>query len=70
VVEGASGGQFGNNSRDTYLALVHDVAPWRNFLLAVGALLVYPLFLYWRRYQFERDRWYESNFDPYSRGED
>lgn len=70
VVEAESGGQFGNHSRQAWLELVHDVTPWRNFWLALGLLLVYPLFLMWRRYQFERDRWYESDFDPYARDED
>jgi hypothetical protein len=69
VVEGEAGGQFGNNSRDVNMLLVHDVTPWRNFWLAVGMILVYPVFLFWRRHQFERDRWYDSDFDPYSRGD-
>jgi hypothetical protein len=70
VVEGDAGGDRASYSREAYLQVVHDVAPWRNFWLALGLVLVYPLFLFWRRYQFERDRWYESDFDPYERGDE
>jgi hypothetical protein len=67
VVEGAAGGDSPISTRDTRLQLVHDVAPWRNFWLAAGMILLYPLWLSWRSYRFERDRWYESDFDPYTR---
>lgn len=70
VVEGTAGADSGNSPRDVLLRLVHDVTPWRNFWLAVGMILAYPAWLGWRRYKFERDRWYESDLDPYLRKDD
>jgi hypothetical protein len=65
VVQGASGGDP-QNRQSVRLSMTHDVVPWRNFWLAVLAIAVYPLYLAFRAYQIERQRWSESDFSPYS----
>jgi hypothetical protein len=42
------------------LSLQHDVAPWRNFWLAVLAILIYPGYLLYRLGAYERERWSEA----------
>ena len=39
------------------MSLRHDVAPWGNFWLAVLAILVYPGYVFYRRLNYERERW-------------
>jgi hypothetical protein len=63
VVEGAGGNAHGQATA-VNLNLVHDVAPWRNFWLALLAIATYPMLLIWRRTRFEADRWSESDFGP------
>ncbi|HEV8443658.1 MAG TPA: hypothetical protein VGQ27_09260, partial [Steroidobacteraceae bacterium] len=61
VVEGSSGGDSGHGASGVNLELRHDVAPWRNFWIGVAMVLLYPLWLCWRRAQFESNRWADSN---------
>lgn len=42
---------------------------WSNFWLALLALGAVPALLGWRHYNFERERWQNSNFNPYSSGD-
>jgi hypothetical protein len=69
IVEGAAGNA---NGRPTlvHLALNHDVAPWRNFWLALLAIAAYPAVLIWQRRRFEADRWAESDYGPVSDDDD
>jgi len=47
-----------------YNVAVHiDPPVWRNFFLCLGALLIYPLYRYWRSTSFEQARWSESDFN-------
>jgi hypothetical protein len=62
VVEGYSDGP-----KSVFLRLTHDVTPWQNFLFTALAILAYPMYLLFRRHKLERDRWSESDFDPYHR---
>lgn len=39
---------------------------WSNFFLSLAALLLYPFWVLWRRIAFERQRWSESDFLPFS----
>jgi hypothetical protein len=39
---------------------------WSNFSLALLALSIVPALLGWRHLAFERERWQNSNFNPYS----
>jgi hypothetical protein len=67
VVEGASGDDHDQRiPQNVFLSLTHDVVPWRNFWLAVLAIVAYPLYLVFSKYTFERQRWSESDFNPYS----
>jgi hypothetical protein len=43
---------------------------WSNFLLMLGLVSAYPLFLLLRRNAFERTRWSESDYNPYASGDD
>jgi hypothetical protein len=68
VVDSASGNSSGAPPpQPIQLSLTHDVAPWRNFWLACAVILAYPLYLMYRRLIFERERWSDSQFDPYPR---
>jgi len=67
VVEGASGDQSGQRIRQGVdLVLRHDVTPWRNFWIAVLIILSAPLYLAYRAFAFEKERWAESDLNPYS----
>jgi predicted RNA-binding Zn-ribbon protein involved in translation (DUF1610 family) len=44
-----------------YLSLRHDIVPWRNFWLAVLAILIYPGYLLYRNYANEKERWSEAD---------
>lgn len=48
------------------LGLVRDVTVWSNFWLGLGALMIYPVFRWWREHAFERARWSQSDFSPYA----
>ena len=37
-----------------------------NFLASLLAVLIYPIYLLWRKNSFERTRWSDSNFTPYT----
>ena len=39
---------------------------WSNFFLSLGLVLVYPLWVLWRRVAFEHRRWAESDFIPFA----
>ncbi len=66
VVDTAAGDSGGEvPQRPIHLSLTHDVLPWRNFWLACGVIVVYPLFLLYRRLVFERERWSDSEFTPF-----
>jgi hypothetical protein len=48
----------------------HDVTPWQNFWLVFFGILLYPGFLFYRRFSFEKQRWQQSEFNPYSSDDD
>jgi hypothetical protein len=67
VVEGEAANELGNPiTENVYLSLRHDVTPWRNFGLGVLAILLYPAALMLLGYNFDKRRWSESEFNPYS----
>jgi len=67
VVEGASGDERDQRiEQSAQLRLTHDVVPWRNFWFTVLAIIAYPLYLGIRSHLFERERWSQSDFNPYS----
>jgi hypothetical protein len=39
---------------------------WSNFWLALGALGLMPLWVWWSRRSFEQSRWINSDFNPYA----
>lgn len=70
VVDSTSGDSHGAPSAaPVKLSLTHDVAPWRNFWIACGVILLYPLYLLCRSLAFERQRWSDSAFNPYAKKE-
>jgi hypothetical protein len=63
VVEGTGQNEKGQPiAQPVQLTFHHDVAPWRNFWIAMGLILLYPAALLVRRYLFEKGRWAESEF--------
>ena len=62
IVAGAGSDQTGQPvSVPVSLSLRHDVVPWRNFWLAVTAILLYPGDLLYRKYAIEKERWSEAD---------
>jgi hypothetical protein len=43
---------------------------WENFFIGLVLLLVYPIYVSFRRHAFERSRWAESDYSPYASSED
>jgi hypothetical protein len=43
------------------ISLRHDVAPWQNFWIGVLIILLYPGYLLYRHYAYERERWSEAD---------
>jgi hypothetical protein len=41
---------------------------WSNFFAALLLILLYPVWVLWRRAAFERARWSESDYSPYGSG--
>ncbi len=39
---------------------------WSNFFLVLGGLSLLPVGVWWRRRNFEQDRWSNSDFNPYA----
>jgi hypothetical protein len=48
------------------VTVLRDVPVWSNFWIGLGLLIVYPLYCWVRAYNFERARWLDSDFSPYS----
>ncbi len=48
------------------ITVIRDVAVWSNFLVALILVLFYPIYLALRAHAFERARWMESDYSPYS----
>ena len=44
--------------------VVRDVVVWSNFWIALGLILIYPIYCWIRSYTFERARWLESDYAP------
>ena len=62
VVDGSGADATGQPlQQPVTLSLRHDVLPWRNFWLALIAILAYPVWLLVRRHTYERERWAESD---------
>jgi ribosomal protein L37AE/L43A len=40
---------------------------WRNILVTVLLLLIYPLYCWYRAYKFETNRWANSDYSPYKK---
>jgi hypothetical protein len=47
------------------ITVVRDVVVWSNFWIALGVLLLYPLYRWTRAIAFERARWANSDFSPF-----
>ena len=43
---------------------------WSNFWIVLGLVLIYPMWVFWRRSSFERTRWSESDYNPYASKEE
>jgi ABC-type multidrug transport system fused ATPase/permease subunit len=46
------------------VTVFRDVIVWSNFWIALGLVLLYPLYCWARSYNFERARWLESDYTP------
>ena len=51
------------------LSLHENTALWSNFLLVLSGLALLPLWVWWRRRDFEQTRWAASDFNPYTTAE-
>jgi hypothetical protein len=59
----------GNANGSGYTARVratHDVAVWSNFFIILGLLAIFPVFYRWRSNSFEKKRWMNSDYSPFS----
>ena len=52
------------------LTVVRDVVGWSNFWIALGLVLVYPIYCGMRASMFERQRWMDSDYSPYGSSSD
>lgn len=59
-----------NPSRQIDLRWKHDVTPWQNFWLVFFGIMLYPGYLLYRRFDFEKNRWSQSDYSPYASGDD
>jgi len=59
-----------NPARQIDLRWKHDVTPWQNFWLVFFGIMLYPGYLLYRRYGFEKQRWSQSDYSPYSSDDD
>lgn len=67
LVDSSSGTSLGAPVKEPiHVTLTHDVAPWRNFWIACTVIVLYPAFLLYRRFVFERQRWGASDFDTHA----
>jgi hypothetical protein len=67
LVEGSGRGPGGQPLTEAVaLTLHHDIAPWRNFWLAVLLILAYPAYVFTRSMQFEQQRWSDEDIAPLS----
>jgi hypothetical protein len=65
VIDGSSGDNSGHPLDTTVqIALKYDVVVWRNFWIAVGLILIYPILLALRSATIERERWSDSDYSP------
>lgn len=48
------------------VTIVRDVTIWSNFWIAVGLLMLYPVYCWLRGWSFERARWMESDYAPWA----
>jgi hypothetical protein len=53
-----------------HVTAVRDVVIWSNFWIAAALLLAYPIYCGIRHHAFERARWLESDYSPYSSSDD
>lgn len=53
-----------------YQIMIKDgVTSFSNLLLALCLIIIIPIFTYWRKWSFEVERWSESDYSPFSTGE-
>ncbi len=64
TIEGAADAAVTDMAFD--VRVVRDVVLWANFWIALALILAYPLYCILRAHSFERSRWMESDFSPYT----
>lgn len=78
VLSGIPGGKYhAEISADTDMAakrlnltILRNSSMWINFWVVLFGISIYPLWVIWRNHAFEVSRWENSDFSPYSKGED
>lgn len=48
------------------VTVIENVPLMKNFLITLACLVVFPLFIFYRRRNFDRKQWYNSNYSPYT----
>jgi len=56
-------------SKNLRLKIKRNGSMWINFWLALFGVSIYPLWVLWRRHDFEKSRWDNSDFSPYAANE-
>ncbi|MCW3084010.1 MAG: hypothetical protein JWP12_1376 [Bacteroidetes bacterium] len=52
------------------VSVTRDVYIFSNGLIALVVLAIFPIFYFYRKNRFEKNRWYNSDFSPYDTGTD
>jgi hypothetical protein len=52
-----------------HVKVTRGPALWGNFILLALLYSLWPAWVLWRHYQFESQRWVNSEYDPYPRSE-
>jgi hypothetical protein len=53
-----------------FIKVTQSVTLWRNILITLLLLCLYPLYCWYRARKFETDRWMNSDFSPYQTDDD
>jgi hypothetical protein len=58
-------GSTNSRQREFRVYVRRDVAIWSNFWLALAAVSLFPIMVWWRSHAFETARWSSSDYSPY-----
>jgi hypothetical protein len=53
-----------------FIKVTESVTLWRNVLVTLLLLCLYPLYCWYRMRKFETNRWMNSDFSPYQKDDE